>query len=217
MLSLSASAAALCFSSCRVSSVRAAPGDILCLAWRRLLVFFFLLRLDRGARGIAMSVSVCVCVCVCLSVCPRSYLRNYTSDLHPNFYACYSVLLWRHSDMLRISAFVDDIIFAHKLIGCSTSPPGWGSEAHTYAALSLARRNTRCRQRTLGTTFCSLAVGVLNIYDIMLAHNIPVLIATRKWRVLKVTLQVAKPGTESAVYDCLVFNCALFFSFVRVL
>ena len=86
-----------------------------------------------------------------------------------------------------------------------------------YAALSLARRNTRCRQRTLGTTFCSLVVGVLNIYDIMLAHNVPALIATRKWRVLKVTLQVAKPGTESAVYDCLVFNCALFFSFVRVL
>jgi len=33
----------------------------------------------------------------------------------------------------------------------------------------------------------SAAVGVLNIYDIVLAHNVPAYIATRKWRVLKVT------------------------------
>jgi len=32
---------------------------------------------DRGARSIAMSMSVCVFV----FVCPRSYLRYYTSDL----------------------------------------------------------------------------------------------------------------------------------------
>jgi len=31
-----------------------------------------------------LSVSVCVSVCVC--VCPRSYLRNYTSDLHQLLY-----------------------------------------------------------------------------------------------------------------------------------
>jgi len=98
-------------------------------------------------------------VCLCVFVCLRSYLRNDTSDLHLIFvlvtYGCSSVLLWRRSDMLPISAFVNDVIFAHRLIGCSTSPPGWGSEAHTYAALGLARRNTRCRQRTLGTTSCS--------------------------------------------------------------
>jgi len=47
-------------------------------------------------------------------------------------------------------------------------------------------------------------VGVLNIYDITFAHNVPVYIATRKWHVLKVTPQMATPGTESAVYDCLV-------------
>jgi len=35
-----------------------------------------------------------------------------------------SVLLWRRNDMLRISGFVDDVIFAHKLIGCSMLPPG---------------------------------------------------------------------------------------------
>ena len=39
-----------------------------------------------GARSIAMSVSVCACVCV--FVCRRSYLRNYTSELHHLFCAC---------------------------------------------------------------------------------------------------------------------------------
>jgi len=45
-------------------------------------------------------VCVCVCVCVsdvsvrlsvCVSVCPRSYLRNYTSDLHQFFGVCVCV------------------------------------------------------------------------------------------------------------------------------
>jgi len=72
-----------------------------------------------------MSVSVCqsvcvsVCLCVCVFVCPRSYLRNYTSDLHQIFvhltYGRGSILLWRRSDMLRISGFMDDVIFAHEL------------------------------------------------------------------------------------------------------
>jgi len=92
-------------------------------------------------------------------VCLRSSLRIDTSDFHQIFvhvtYGCGSVLLWLRGDMLRISGFVDDVIFAHKLIGCSTSPPGRGSEADMYAASVLVRRNTRCRQRTLGTTFCS--------------------------------------------------------------
>jgi len=61
-----------------------------------------------------MSVSVCVCV----FVCPRSYLRNYMSDLNQFFvhvtYGRGSVLLWRRSDMLSTSGFMDDIIFAHK-------------------------------------------------------------------------------------------------------
>ena len=38
-----------------------------------------------GKRSIAMSVfvcSACVCVRVCVFVCPRSYLLNYTSNLH---------------------------------------------------------------------------------------------------------------------------------------
>ena len=71
-----------------------------------------------------MSVSVCLSICLCVSVylcvCQsRSYLGNYTSDLHHFFvhvtYGRRSVLLWRRNDMLCISGFVDDFIFAHKL------------------------------------------------------------------------------------------------------
>ena len=95
-------------------------------------------------------MSVSVCGCVCLSV------RNHVGTTRPIFTKIFvhvtcgfgSVFLCRRSDKLCISGFVDDVIFAHKLIGCSTLPPGWGSEAHTCAALRLARRNTRCRQRT---------------------------------------------------------------------
>ena len=61
-----------------------------------------------------MSVSVCLSVCVC----PRSYLRNYTSDLYQFFahvtYGRGSVLLWWRSDMLCTSGFTDDVIFDHK-------------------------------------------------------------------------------------------------------
>jgi len=63
-----------------------------------------------------MSVSVCLSV---VFVCPRSYLRNYASDLHQFVvlftYGRGSVLLWRRTDTLRISGFMDDVIFAHKL------------------------------------------------------------------------------------------------------
>jgi len=54
---------------------------------------------------------------VCLSVCPRAYLRNYTSDLHQIFmrvtYIRGSVLLWRRCDTLSTSGFMDDVLFAH--------------------------------------------------------------------------------------------------------
>jgi len=58
---------------------------------------------------------------VCVCVCPRLYLLKYTFDLHQFFYASYlwpwpfgrgSVLLWLRNDMLRISGFMDGVIFA---------------------------------------------------------------------------------------------------------
>ena len=61
---------------------------------------------------------------VCVFVCPQSYHQNYTSDRHQVFLCRGSVLLWRRSDKLRISGFVDDVMLAQKLIDCSTSPPG---------------------------------------------------------------------------------------------
>lgn len=44
---------------------------------------------DRGRQSIMMSLSVSVGV----FLLPRSYIQNYTSDLHQHFYACY-VWLW---------------------------------------------------------------------------------------------------------------------------
>ena len=60
-----------------------------------------------------------VCLSVCVFVCPRLYLQNNTSIFTKFFvhvtYGCGSVLLWRRRDMLCISGFMDDVIFAHKL------------------------------------------------------------------------------------------------------
>jgi len=49
-------------------------------------------------------------VCVFVFVCPRSYLWNYTSDLHQNFGACY-LWPWLAVGMLSIN----DIVFAHNV------------------------------------------------------------------------------------------------------
>jgi len=43
-------------------------------------------------------------------------------------------------------------------------------------------------------------MGVLTIYDIMFAHNVPGYMATK----MTCAPQVATPGAKSAVYDCLV-------------
>ena len=122
-------------------------------------------------------------VSVCLSVCPRSYLRKYTSDLHQFFVHVTngrgSVLLWRRSDTLCTSGFTDDVIFAHK--------PRLLDVAAQQCTRSLGLGYKRCAiipvagQRTHGTTF----------------------------RTLKVASQWATPGAESAFYDCLVVDLAV--------
>ena len=100
-----------------------------------------LLLRPRQRSGVLLWACLSVCLCVYVFVCPRSYLQYYTSDLRQFFlhitYGRGSVLLWRRSDTLCISGFVDDVMFAHILVswGCSTSLPGW--------------------QRTIGTTSCS--------------------------------------------------------------
>ena len=59
-------------------------------------------------------ISVSVCLSVCLSVCvhifgtTKKFFAHVTNGRD-------SVLLRRRSDTLRISGFMDDVIFAHKL------------------------------------------------------------------------------------------------------
>jgi len=66
----------------------------------------------------SVSVSVCLSVCVCLSVRDHIFGPNYTSDLHQFFvhvtYGRGFVLVWRRSDTLCTSGFVDDVIFPYK-------------------------------------------------------------------------------------------------------
>jgi len=59
----------------------------------------------------------CVCLCVCLCFCVRDHIFGITRPIFPKFfvlvtYGRVSVLLWRRSDMLCTSGFMDDIIFA---------------------------------------------------------------------------------------------------------
>ena len=65
-----------------------------------------------------MSVSVSISLSVCVFVCPRTYLRNYTSSLHQFCVhaACVrgSVLLWQRNDTFYTSGFIDDVTFGHK-------------------------------------------------------------------------------------------------------
>jgi len=47
-------------------------------------------------------------------------------------------------------------------------------------------------------------VGVLNIYDIMLAHNVHAYKATKKMSCVYSNSPASNTGAESAVYHCLV-------------
>ena len=59
-----------------------------------------------------------VCLSVCVFVCPRSYLRKYTSDIHQFLYmlpvAVARSFSGRVVNMSCTSGFMDDVIFAHK-------------------------------------------------------------------------------------------------------
>ena len=69
------------------------------------------------SRPIVMSASVCLCV-----FAVRDHIFGITRPIFTKFFMHVtrgrgSVLLWWPSDMLRISGFVDDVIFAHKVMG----------------------------------------------------------------------------------------------------
>jgi len=76
---------------------------------------------------------------MCVFVCPRSYHRNCASDRREIFfylitYGRGSVLLWRRSDMLRTSGFMDDVTSARKprLVDFAAQP-----SRSSHAALGL--------------------------------------------------------------------------------
>ena len=89
----------------------------------------------------SVSVSVCVCVFVCLSVDDRIYhiFRNTRSIFTKIFvhvtYGRGSVILWRRSDTLCTSVFMDDVTFGHKprLLDVAAQ-----LKCSTHAALGLA-------------------------------------------------------------------------------
>ena len=103
-----------------------------------------------------MSVSLCLSVCLSAIISSELHVRSSPKFLHVT-YGCGSSLLWRRSDTLHISGFMADVIFAQKLglLDVAARLRQRGS----HAALGLARRNTRCRQRTLRTT--SYSQGLL--------------------------------------------------------
>jgi len=106
-----------------------------------------------------MSVSVCLSVCVsaCFSVHGhifRTACPIFTKVFVRVTYGRGSFLLWRHSDTLCVSGFMDDVIFAHK--------PRLLDEAQYTHTLGLGKKLCAvipiASQRTHGTTFRTLKV-----------------------------------------------------------
>ena len=128
-----------------------------------------------------MSVSVClsVCVCICLSaiIFAEQHVRSSPNFFAHVIYGRGSVLLWRRRDKLSISGL-------------------WMTSYLLISRGCFRRRRPAEAQytRSLGHGYKLCAV-------------IPITGQRTHWttfRALKVTFQVAAPGAESAVYDCLV-------------
>jgi len=96
---------------CNLSSKYALTGR---LRMSQVVYYFFYSASDTEA--VHYDVRVCVCLFVCLSVCGHIF-GHITSNLHQIFWHVThdngSVLLWQHSNTLRTSGFMDDVIFAH--------------------------------------------------------------------------------------------------------
>ena len=60
-----------------------------------------------------MSVSPCVCVCLPVIIPSELHVRSSPNFVHVT-YGHGSVILWRRSDTLCTSGFMDDAIFAQK-------------------------------------------------------------------------------------------------------
>jgi len=87
---------------------------------------------ERVCLSVCLSVRVCVCLCVCLYtiISPELHVRS-----SPSFLCMLHLdVTWSSSDGALI-CYVFPVLwmtsYLHISWGCSTSPPCWGSEAHT--------------------------------------------------------------------------------------
>ena len=64
--------------------------------------------------SVCLSVSMCVCVCLSAILSSELHVRSLPIFLRVRTYGRGSVLLWRRSDTLCTSGFMDDVMFAHK-------------------------------------------------------------------------------------------------------
>ena len=166
-------------------------GDYCCgLQEYTSLTLIFTLPLT-GERSMAISVSVCVSVCVCVRVCV-CMSAIISSDLHVRSSTSFLCMLpmpwlplWRRSDTLCASGNPVLWMTSYLLISQGCARRRCPAEAQCTRSLGLGYKLCAvipvAGQRTHGTTF----------------------------RALKVTFQLATPGAESAVCDCLVRQEAL--------
>jgi len=119
-----------------------------------------------GERGVLWWACLSVCVCVCLSV--RDRISGTTRPIFTEFfmhvtYGRDSALLWRRIVICYLFPVLWMTSYLHISWGHSTSPPGWGSEAHTYLALRLARIPVAGSGRSgllLAVRACQAAAGL---------------------------------------------------------
>ena len=109
-----------------------------------------------------MSVSVCLSLCVFV----RDYIFRTTRPIFTDFfvrvtYRRGSILLWRCSDTLCTSGFMDEVIFAQSKVARHRRP----GEAQCTRSLGLGYKLCAvipvAGQRTNGTTFLTLIVTSL--------------------------------------------------------
>ena len=70
-------------------------------------------RKNVAKRSTVISTRVCVCICLSAIISPELHVRFLPIFTHVT-HSRESVLLWRRSDKLRTSGFMDDVIFAHE-------------------------------------------------------------------------------------------------------
>jgi len=112
------------------------PLNVCCFSKIQIGFTFLVPAYSPGKGPLNVFVCVCVCVCVCLSAIISSalHVRSSPTSVHVT-YGEGSVLLWRRSDTLCTSGFMDDVIFAHKTRSLDVAAQ---LKRRAHAALGLA-------------------------------------------------------------------------------